>query len=92
MNLGWNPASTPPKANGDYIVLLKKNIHGRRVFPATYDVRPYGGWFVSLDEACDAASCEVEEHRFDWNRHIEGWLPLPGIDGIPQLAITSPSS
>ncbi len=78
---GWNDPASPPPDDEDVVVLLKRSVHGRRVFPADHDGRPYYGWSVSVENACAAARCGVEEHRFDWSKLVVGWLPLPGEGG-----------
>jgi len=87
---GWNNPAQPPTKDGDYNVLLRSPIHRRRVFAAVYDVRPGCGWYVDLCEACVAVGCEIEEHRYNWSRWVVGWLPLPGIEGVPAL-VTAPA-
>ena len=79
---GWCDPARPPPDDEDCAVLLRRAVHGRRVFPATHDARPHYGWSVSVESACFSIGCPVEEHRFDWERLVVGWLPLPDERGV----------
>lgn len=80
---GWNDPASPPPDDTDVIVLLKRVIHARSIFPATFSSDQYGGgWRVDVSTGCWATACQVEEHRFDWKKLVIGWLPLPGLDGV----------
>ena len=72
---GWNDPARPPPDDEDCNVLRQRVIHGRRGGPAS--PRADAGGAVSVESACFAGDCQVEEHRLDWGRFVVGWLSLP---------------